>query len=668
MCGIFGIWHTDGRPVDLAALRRATTALRHRGPDDEGYLLVDTRAGRVELCGGPRTPDALALPPLDRFQGEAFNLALGFRRLAILDLSPAGHQPMSSPDRRHWLIFNGEIYNYLELRDDLAAHGHRFHTGSDTEVILAAYAQWGPACLERFNGMWAFAPWDSAARQLFVTRDRFGVKPFYIADTQPGTFAFASEIKALVAGGVVPFRPAPLAVAGYLAQGRFPGHQQGETFFEGVRELPPAHYALVFGRGCAPQRFWRLPPTEAAMRDPVPGAQHRYAELFTDAVRLRLRADVAIGTCLSGGVDSSSIVAVAGKLMREEHAVALERLGDHQQTFSAVYGTAGPWDERQHIERVLARTGAAGNLTEPTAARLWDDLDRLVWHQDEPFQSTSIFAQWCVMDLARQRGVTVLLDGQGADEVLGGYRPFAVWMSEMLRAGRLLAALRATREVRSVTGAHPAPLLGRALAAQLPASALRRRRDQRLGQAISAARLRPALGHRLQTARGHERAPYADQRNLHDHLSRLLLEDSLPNLLRYEDRNSMAFSIEARVPFLDYRLVEYAFTDAAPLRIHQGWTKWVQRAAVADLLPAEVVWRRDKVGFETPERQWLAAGQSRILDLLNADSTGSEYLDLPAIRRAVPALLETAAGATQVWRWVNLVLWLRRFESAAEAA
>ncbi|MDQ2810183.1 MAG: asparagine synthase (glutamine-hydrolyzing) [Chloroflexota bacterium] len=662
MCGIFGIWHHDERAVDLGAVERATSALRHRGPDDEGYLLVETRTGRTTLCGGPATPPALDLPRLSTFAGDHFDLALGFRRLAILDLSPAGHQPMPSPDRRHWLIFNGEIYNYLELRAELQALGHPFRTGSDTEVILAAYAAWGPACLNRFNGMWAFALWQGARRDLFLARDRFGVKPLYTATAPDGTFAFASEIKALAAAGVVAFQPDPLAVAAYVAQGRYPSAQAGATFWTGVRALPAAHYARVSSPAWTAQRYWGL-PTTAGPPTPQSAAGSTYRDLFDDAVRLRLRADVAVGTCLSGGLDSSSIVAVAGELMQREHAVSLERLGDHQQTFSAVYDEAGRWDERTHIAPVLARTGAAGNSIVPTAERLWTDLDRLIWHQDEPFAGTSIFAQWCVMSLARERGVTVLLDGQGADEVLGGYRPFGPLLGELLRGGHPGRALAAVRAIGAVTGLPQLPLLARALVGQAPAPALLRLRQHRVRGYVAEAGLRPDLAAALLAAEAADAAPYVAGRTLHRHLARLVVEDSLPTLLRYEDRNSMAFAREARVPFLDYRLVEYAFTAAAPWRVHAGWTKWIQRQTVADRLPDSVVWRRDKVGFETPELAWLRAGQDHLLDLLAPDSQVAAYLDLPAARAAVPRLL--AAGQTGlVWRWANLAGWLRAFGGA----
>jgi asparagine synthase (glutamine-hydrolysing) len=665
MCGIFGIWHTDGRQVDLHALRRAVASLRHRGPDDEGYLLVDTRSGRTVLAGGEHTRPELGLPPVEHFAGvigERFDFALGFRRLSILDLSPAGHQPMCSHDGRLWLVFNGEVYNYIELRNELESAGHTFTSGTDSEVILAAYRRWGPDCLPRFNGMWALALWDGDARTLFLARDRFGVKPLYTVTSQPGSFAFSSEIKALLASGTMPFRPRPDAVAGYVAEGRFPSHRRGETFFEGVQEVPGGHYALVDRDGRRAGRYWWL-PVDAVEESPTQSAVAEYRRMFTHSVRLRLRADVPVGTCLSGGLDSSSIVAVAGHLMQTEHAVSLERLGDHQQTFSAVYDDEGRWNEREYIDRVLEHTGAAGNFVYPTLDRMLADLDSLVWHQDEPFQSTSIFAQWCVMSAARERGVTVLLDGQGADEVLAGYRPYNVWLGHLIMAGKLLQAAREAREIREVAGTSTLPLFARALVPQLPSPILRRLRRSRVSRAVSGSALNTELAGLHESRQAASGEAYEDLRNLNEHLARLLLEDSLPNLLRYEDRNSMAFSIEARVPYLDYRLVEYVFTMAPHLRIHEGWTKWLHRAAFVNVLPPEIVWRRDKVGFETPEQRWFREGKAPLLDLLS-DGAGSDYLDLNGVRREAPRLIERGETA-QVWRWINLVRWLHLFGSAA---
>lgn len=666
MCGVYGIWHTDGKGLDLIAVQRAVRSLRHRGPDDEGYLLVDTHAGRmgrVVLCGGDDTRPELGLPHIREFAGvigERFDLALGFRRLSILDLSPAGHQPMPSTGRDAWLIFNGEIYNYIELREELRAHGHKFVTGTDSEVILAAYRHWGTGCFDRFNGMWSLAIWDAHERRLVVSRDRFGVKPLYTVSRSDHTFAFASEIKGLIGGGATGFNPSPGAVAHYVAEGVMPSQGRGETFFNGVQALPGGYYAVITPEVRKARKFWSLLLDSDEARRSDEEAVACYKDLFTDSVRLRLRADVPVGTCLSGGLDSSSIVAMAGRLMQTEHAVSLERLGDHQQTFSAVYNDDGPWNERHYIEQVLESTGAAGNYVYPTQEGLWDDLERLVWHQDEPFQSTSIFAQWCVMRLAHERDVTVLLDGQGADELLGGYRPFAVWLGQLLKSGKVAQAVKEARRMQAVTGLNPLPVLVRGLAGQLPTPVLQRLRALRARGALEKSGLAADVEEQFQDEAEAWGDGYSSLRSLNTHLARLMLEDSLPTLLRYEDRNSMAFAIEARVPFLDYRLAEYVFTRAPHLRIRDGWTKWVQREAVADILPQEIVWRRDKVGFETPERQWLEAGKDRLLDLLSS-GIGAEYLDLSYVQSELPALLTQPGGTAKVWRWANLVLWLKVF-------
>jgi asparagine synthase (glutamine-hydrolysing) len=658
MCGIFGQWNRDSSPIDLGLIERATTSIRHRGPDDEGYLLINTNAGRAVLAAGEDTTPSLGLLHIREFGGEHFDLVFGFRRLAILDLSPAGHQPMAAGGR--WLVFNGEIYNYLELRSELASQGHRFRTNSDSEVVLAAFGEWGPQCVERFRGMWSFAIWDSAARSLFLSRDRFGIKPLFLSDNSE-RLLFASEAKALIAGGH-PFEPSTSAVASFIALGRLPSASRGDTFFSGIQSLPPAHSLLATKAGSQKTRYWSLPDSamsaEKGTRGDIVG---EYRSVLMDAMRIHLRADVPIGTCLSGGLDSSSIVALSAKLLREEHPAALERLGRQQQTFSAIYDIPGVWNERRHIDRVLAATDAEGNYVIPTAERLWRELDQLVWHQDEPFATTSMFAQWCVMDLARQRGATVLLDGQGADEVLGGYHSvYSVYLRDFVTAGRLVAATAAALRMRAVAGIPGPALLGREVLRRIKpvAGRLRSRRLAELTKRISAARLAPALGEQLLGSwqDGGLADLQIEQRSVDSLLRFSLDEDPLPHLLRYEDRNSMAYSIEGRVPFLDHRLVEFVFTRGRDFRIRDGWTKWLQRAAIAEDLPPEVTWRRDKVGFATPEADWLKGVSGR----LSAAVADSSELD-------AYASAEGFAGMDQMlsWRWLVVSRWLHVFGRAA---
>lgn len=665
MCGILGLWHLDRKPINRQTLAQATSTLRHRGPDDEGFVLVDTDTGCCFPCGGTETDPRLELPHLDTVDvdGLVCDLAFGFRRLAILDLSPAGHQPMCSTDGCLWMVFNGEIYNYLELRAELSGYGHVFRTQTDTEVILAAYRQWGAGCLERFNGMWALAIWDSNERALFLSRDRFGVKPLYYV-FQDHTFAFASEIKALVGKHGIPFRPNEASIYRYLVSGLLPNPREGQTFFEGVQSLPPGYWLIVQADGVLVKRcYWDLPTrTVSSVSQDAAQVIEDYRGLFMDAVRLRLRSDVPVGTCLSGGVDSSSIVCAVNHLITKEGVIA-EQIGCRQRTFSAVYEEAARYNERPFIEKVLQATGAEGNLIFPTQGRLQAELERLIWHQDEPFQSTSIFAQWCVMSQVRERGVTVLLDGQGADETLAGYRPFAFWLCGLIRQGWWGRALAEVKAIQAQTGMSPWPLLGRALLWQLPdrwADSVRRRHTDSL---VDDAAVFDELAAHYRHESVLDWLPPRDH-DLSAHLQNQIEEASLPHLLRYEDRNAMAFGVEARVPFLDYRLVQFSFDQAADWRIHQGWTKWVLRQAMEPLVPAEVIWRKDKVGFETPERDWLRQWLRSKPDLFTQNALSRSYLDTDLVHARLAQWTDTPGRSIYpVWRWINLEMWLHVWQS-----
>ena len=341
-----------------------------------------------------------------------------------------------------------------------------------------------------------------------------------------------------------------------------------------------------------------------------------YMDLFMDAVRIQLRADVPIGTCLSGGVDSSSIVVAISQLMQREFGMATVQLGERQKTFSVVYDKPGRWNERQYVDSIIHNGVVDPQFVEPTAASLWSDAESLVWHQEEPFHSLSIFAGWTVMRLAAAAGIKVLLNGQGADEYLAGYRPFDVYLRELLLTGRILAAVREARRIRDVNSINVTSLIGSVLLPHLvrPVSVCRHiastfsgRQHSLIGRwlkrELSSSGLLPEF--KIDATSMIDGEWRHKQSKLSDHLSLELTEHSLPLLLRYEDRNSMAFSIESRVPFLDHRLVEFVFRRGNSLRICQGWTKWIHRRAVSSMLTPEVCWRTDKVGFEIPEGRWV---------------------------------------------------------------
>jgi asparagine synthase (glutamine-hydrolysing) len=615
------------------------TVQAHRGPDGEGYVLLDAQ-GRVQplaVCGGPAAAGAAG----------PFSIGLGHRRLAIVDLSQRGHQPMGTEDGRCWVTYNGEIYNHVELRQELRDKGHRFRSASDTEVLLAAYREWGEDCVTRFNGMFAFAIWDGVRGRLVCARDRLGVKPFYY-HWDGERFMFASEIKGLLAGGLRP-SPSPRAIYDYLDRGAL--DESEGTFFEGVRQLPPAHRLVVDGQRLALARYWDLPSGEPD-RDEAPAETvARFCDLFRDAVRIRLRSDVPVGTCLSGGLDSSSIVCLAAALIAEDKAGPLH-------AFSSCFEEAA-YDERRFIRPVLEWTGAKPHYAVPDPQELAATVSQLVWQQDEPFGSTSIFAQWTVMRLAAEHGVKVLLDGQGADELLAGYHGFfGAYFADLLAQGRgvtLLRELGAYRRLHGPLSRHALATLVRAL---LPAPLVGGLRGRLTGSA-------DWMGKDFRRQWG---APAAEPARTGSHMQamqrRLLTGNGLRALLHYEDRNSMAFGIETRLPFLDYRLVEFLCGVDPAHKIRRGWTKAILRDAMAGILPEEVRRRADKMGFVTPEDVWFRTSLRAMgRDILSDPRTRARgYLNVEAARAHFE---RHAAGHTNVsqtiWRWLNLELWCRRF-------
>ena len=639
MCGIFG-WITPGRVIDRVRAALAVSLMRHRGPDDEGYLLGSFATRNASLVGGEDTNKELRLPTWrdDSIMPNA-DAVLGFRRLAIHDLSAAGHQPMGSPDGKLWIVFNGEVYNFLELRAELQQCGISFRSKTDTEVVLRAYEQWGAGCLHRFNGMWGLAILDLRHQdrpQLFLARDRCGVKPLYYAEDGRGGIAFASEIKALRATREQ-WTSDPLHFSNFIAWGRYPSPRQGDTFIREIRALPPGSSGILKGKGLQVTRWWDLPENGDGDVSGMDDAVDKLRGLVADAVKIRLRSDVPVGSCLSGGLDSSIIVGIVNRLLREDAAAT--HSGGTQHTFSAVYNIEGPFNERKFVDRVLSEIKAKAHFTVPDGEGLAADFDQLVWHQDEPFTTTSIFAQWCVMRLVKQSGTTVLLDGQAADELFAGYRPYHWFFSSVLKERGLAAAVREMQSVRHATGESAVGSLLRAVpVAFLPATLIKaaarygysRALRQSAGQLLKPEAAVALVDH-VRDGSTSESYPWRRLvENLDEHLRGITLDFGLPHLLRFEDRNSMAFSIESRVPFTDYRLVEFAFSPAMRhLKIKEGWSKWALRKAGTGTVPDEILWRRDKMGFGTPEPQLiqslaLASGSRNIEAVIDGGGVAAE--------------------------------------------
>jgi asparagine synthase (glutamine-hydrolysing) len=628
MCGIAGIFSRD--PQLLARIGAMTRIQAHRGPDGVGYLLLGADARR----------ESDAVPPP---KGGDF-LALGHRRLSIIDCSPAGAQPMSSADGHDWISYNGEVYNYVELRRELEAAGYAFKGGSDTEVVLAAYRAWGLACFSRFNGMWAIALWDGRQRRLVLSRDRLGVKPLFYALTAHA-LVFASEVKGILATGAVAPQLDMSVAIDYLKWSMV--NHRHESFFAGIRSLPPGHYAVIEdpAAGINPEPFWTLRAPAAALSIGLDEAADRFAELFRDAVRLRLRSDVPVGSCLSGGLDSSAIVCQANKL-RSADAGPLH-------TFNSA-STDPRFDERHWCEIVNREVGAAAHHVFPSAENFDRELDNLIWHQEEPFTSASIYAQWAVMREARADSIPVLLDGQGADEGLCGYRKFYLFylgnLWQQRRIGRLAGEF-----LSLLTYGDRGLLRWREGARYLPAF-LRGRIPTLAGFLTGRAALQ------WQTSElPLGRAGSIAERQIAD-----LTRFSVPSLLRYEDRNSMAWSIESRVPFLDYRLVEWLVSLPAEVKLASGRTKAVMRHALRGLVPDPILDRRDKMGFVTAQEDWMRDALRPAVERCFADPDFplSSLVDPAVVLREYRRWLagQSRLPQTDFFRLFVLARWMKRFD------
>jgi len=655
MCGIAGLISAPPIRPARTLISRVLDCLAHRGPDDQGWLRFSR--DRVRVGSAPAEIDEQA-GSVAAADGAVYLL---HRRLAILDLTETGHQPMSTADGRYHIVFNGEIYNYLELRRELEAMGYRFRSTSDTEVLLNGFAAWGREVLARLVGMFAFAVLDTRQRRLFLARDFFGIKPLYYA-TVPARagsvrFAFASEIKALLELPGIGRHIDADRLYLYL---RFGLTSHGsQTLFADVQQLPPGHYldlSLDDPRMAEPVCYWR-PEVDQPADLSFESAADRLRELFVESVQLHLRSDVPVGSALSGGIDSSSIVMA----MRAVQGSDLEL-----HTFGYVADDPAINEERW-IRRVGRVAEATVHTVRPTPEELVADLDALIDCQDEPFSSTSLYAQRRVFELAHGAGIKVMLDGQGADELLAGYRPLlAARLASLLRQGKWGQAATFACRASRLPDSGGLRSLFRAVGLLLPAG-LKDKARSLVGEELVPdwlnGRWFADRGVQPRSLRcGQHRSRSSDV--LREQLYQILTETSLPMLLRYEDRNSMAFSIESRVPFLTPALVNFVFSlPEAYLMGSDGLGKAVFRRAMRGLVPDDVLDRRDKIGFATPEQQWLGTLQPWVEQVLRSDAARQiPALNRQAMERQWQAVLNGRARFdSHVWRWVNLIRWVERF-------
>lgn len=604
MCGISGIVTFDGSLVDASDIRTMNDAIVHRGPDDEGVFVE----------GG---------------------LGLGHRRLAILDLSKDGHQPMTRSSSGLVIVFNGEIYNYLEIRAELHELGHVFETGTDTEVILAAYAQWGEACVKKFNGMWSFALFDRSNNRLFCSRDRFGVKPFYYVRTAE-RLVFGSEIKQLL-----PYLTSVSANRRKLVEylmSDFSEHDD-ETFFDGVMKLPQSTNMVIdlVGGEQRTERFYDVHRHDDMMSRNFDDAKEAYQQALQRAVELRLRSDVEVGSCLSGGLDSSTVcalaapsyVAASGNKLNAIHAKSTER----------------ETDESEYAEAVADAAGLRLNVIEPSEEDFITHIDEVVYTQEEPFGGPSIFMQYFVMRRAKELGCKVMLDGQGGDETLLGYEKYypAAYLEVWKQHGIVDAVKAAVASWRNNARMSPIWILKFLIGANFPRlrrSYIRRRAPFVRRECI------PPMRFLYDLTRAYRDVFLLQHTEIYS--------TNLPILLRYEDKNSMRHSVEARLPFIDYLALECALNTDVMHKISRGWTKYLLRRIIDGLLPSHVVWRKSKLGFNAPDNIWLKAYGAEMREEVQGSRLLAELTDSRQMVEMFDGL-----DPRLKWRLFNIACWER---------
>ncbi|MCF8296001.1 MAG: asparagine synthase (glutamine-hydrolyzing) [Saprospiraceae bacterium] len=636
MCGITGIFNLDHQSVNKSRLLEMNRRIRHRGPDDEGYLLIDPGIGVTAAAGSDTiTCWKQKLPDLQNssVKGE---LGIGFRRLSILDTSAAGHQPMRDDNGNYWIAFNGEVYNYIEIRDELVAKGYNFWSGTDTEVVLKAFQEWGVECFNKFNGMWAIVIWDNFKKELICCRDRFAIKPFNYIHLPGRLFAFASEIKAIY--DLIPARVNQSLLAEFLLKGT--ASKREDTFFEDIRQLAGGYYIRISSEVFEIKKWYF-----ADIRINHKGFSEKKEEfrsLFQDAIRLRQRSDVALGYSLSGGLDSSSIVTTAREISQD----------DNNSTFSLVF-PGYKFDESEYIKAVVNKTGFPHFEITADHNSFSADLEQFIFCQEEPIAGLSFYGQYKLRELYRQNGVTVSLEGQGADEIISGYKTDMLpYLCGRLQKGQLFNVLSLLKQLKT---------------------------EQRINLKSI---IRKLITDRIKQAEANQKYSYyncdylSPEMNfqqgsiLSRELNEQLYISSLPYLLRQADKSSMAFSQEARFPFLDYRLVEFCQGLCDEDRIDGLRQKRILREAMKPILPGKVYNRTDKIGFSVPMESWM---KIMLRDEFGEYLNSREFIDMPyfcnlKLQKKVESYLQNSESDIrfdfQLWKLFSVYFWSKRFKVA----
>ena len=659
MCGITGIISFSLEKNIPELIKKMSDKLSHRGPDGEGFLLFNET--EIVPSFTDNTPHHLVagkynFSPSTHIHSIKFHPtgALGHRRLSILDTTEAGHQPMCTPDGKIWITYNGEIYNYIELKNELIKDGYSFKTQTDTEVILASYQKWGKNCIDHFNGMWAFVIYDPENQELFGSRDRFGVKPFYYF-LNDKIFAFSSEQKALLTMTFIKSSINEEAAFTYLASGISENKQQG--LFQNIIELMPSECFSLNTRNHFFKKwnYYQLNYENKSLDFDVKyfnNAVDKCKELIENAILLRLRSDVSVGSCLSGGLDSSTIVCFINKFLKIHE---LKQIGEQQKVFTACYNNYSS-DESHWAEMVVNQTNTKWHKCYPSPENLIEDFEKLVYHQDIPFFSTSTFAHYRVMKLAKEAGVKVTLDGQGGDEIFAGYDPHVIsfWL-ELLRKGKISLLFKEF-------DISPSSLVSmNILSSNLMKYILFRFAPLEFTNFLLKKQpifniLNKDFVKKNDFVLIEKKAPVGSSLNtiLHDYMT----SHKLKVLLKTTERNAMANSIESRVPFSDdINLIEFLFGLSACYKIHDKKTKYILRESIKGLVPEKIRMRKDKIGFATPESYFMNSTKHELKKYITPDLV--RFINTKALLSNWDNLFsnENTKHSPWLWRLINFAAW-----------
>ena len=652
MSAITGIVYIN-KHEDTQDIHQMTDAVAHRGPDGEGFLAVSIATGKITELGGEKTP--VQLQPVLDFGANA-DVYLAHRLLSIIDLSKTGHQPMSNKQKDIWVTFDGEIYNYKSLKNDLAEFNYISNT--DTEVLLYAYEKWGVNCLKRFNGIWSFVIYDAKNQILFGARDRFGIKPLYYTQTSD-FFAFNSEMKGLLAKTGFSHKMNVNAVNAYLRTGL--DYFEGDTFFDAIFELNPGHYFIydLKEKKLTIKQYYELPFCDSwegfdenRNNEYIEGVKDRILQ----AVDLRLNADVALGSCLSGGMDSSAIVCSVDKLLKER---TYNSIGSSQKVVTSCYNDS-PADESKWARYVVDHVSADWHRVFPKREELINDLSDLIFTQDVPFGSTSIYAQYRVMKTAKEAGISVMLDGQGGDELFTGYTPYYHTLySEAKKNGDI--DLLKTEQNHIMNTPFGNINIEKMIKKNTTKEFIKRCLPDGIKSILRSVIRQPELMKYLSiNGKSYNQYSYT---TLNQMLYFYMSHVSLPQLLRYADRNSMRFSVVSRTPFADdIDLIEYTFMIPGVYKIHNGWSKYLLRESMAGIIPNEIKTRTDKIGFATPEYEWLQSIKPFVFSDVNPEI--NEILKVSQMENDWEEIFasQNKAGVTNIWRYINFILWYKIFK------